>query len=125
MIDLTAVQQKFYDDLLLLFNGAMDDCDCNNCIAQLDDLIDEMKPKHFQIGDTVYYYNMQKNQIEKFVVESIAISNSHIVYNYIYEDSYVCEFMSETQKLAVKLIHQQMDLKIKAIGGEIYAKKKE
>ena len=125
MSDLTELQQKFYDELISLLNEFLDDIDCVKTIAKLDDLMDEMKPKHFQIGDTVYYYNMQKNQIEKFVVESIAISNSHILYNYIYEDSYVCGFMSEAQKLAVKLIHRQMDMKIKAIGGEIYAEKNE
>ena len=116
--DLTNLQQKAYDDLLLYVNaGETLGINAKVCIEQIDDLVDSLKPKHFQIGDTVYYYNKCKNQIEAYVIEAVAIKDKHIIYNYIYDSESVKGSYDEILRYAIECIEDDAHLKIEALKG--------
>lgn len=114
--DLTNLQQKAYDDLLLYVNaGETLGINAKVCIEQIDDLVDSLKPKHFQIGDTIYYYNRCKNQIESYVVEAVAIKDKHIIYNYIYDSESVKGSYDEILRYAIEAIEDDAHNKIDAL----------
>lgn len=116
--DLTNLQQKAYDDLLLYVNaGETLGINAKVCIEQIDDLVDSLKPKHYQIGDTVYYYNRCKNQIEAYVVEAVAIKDKHIIYNYIYDSEAVKGSYDEILRYAIECIENDAHMKIEALKG--------
>lgn len=114
--DLTNLQQKAYDDLLLYVNaGETLGINAKVCIEQIDDLVDSLKPKHFQLGDTIYYYNRCKNQIESYVVEAVAIKDRHIIYNYIYDSEAVKGSYDEILRYAIEAIEDDAHNKIDAL----------
>lgn len=114
--DLTNLQQKAYDECIKHFN-TLDDLDCEAAIGYVDDLVDSLKPKHFQIGDTVYYYNKCKNQIEAYVIEAVAIKDKHIIYNYIYDSESVKGSYDEILRYAIDCIENDAHMKIEALKG--------
>lgn len=117
--DLTNLQQKAYDKVISQSNDFLDDIDSSIMIDLVDDLVDSLKPKHFQIGDTVYYYNKCKNQIEAHVVEAVAIKDKHIIYNYIYDSETVKGSYDEILRYAIDCIENDVHMKIEALkGGE-------
>lgn len=79
--------------------------------------VNKMKDRHFQIGDTIYYYNRCKNKIEAHKVEAIAWKDNHIVYNYIYDDSSVKGSYGEILTYAVNCINDEAASKINALNG--------
>lgn len=117
-MDLTDLQQKAYEELTLYVNaGETLGINAKVCIEQIDDLVDALKPYHFQLGDTIYYYNRCKNKIEKYVVESVAIKDSHIIYNYIYDSEAVKGSYDEILRYAMKCIQDDSTAKINALKG--------
>lgn len=112
--DLTHLQQVAYDECIKHFN-TLDDVDCEAAIGYVDDLVDSLKPKHFQIGDTIYYYNRCKNQIEAYVVEAVAIKDKHIIYNYIYDSEAVKGSYDEILRYAIEAIEDDAHNKIDAL----------
>lgn len=112
--DLTHLQQIAYDDCINYFN-TLEDIDCEAAIGYVDDLVDSLKPKHFQIGDTIYYYNRCKNQIEAYVVEAVAIKDKHIIYNYIYDSEAVKGSYDEILRYAIEAIEDDAHNKIDAL----------
>lgn len=123
--DLTHLQQIAYDDCINYFN-TLEDVDCEAAIGYVNDLVDSLKPKHFQIGDTIYYYNRCKNQIEAYVVEAVAIKDKHIIYNYIYDSEAVKGSYDEILRYAIDCIendaHNKID-ELKMIRSDENAKK--
>ena len=123
--DMTNLQQKAYDECIKHFN-TLEVGACIKAIEYVDDLVDSLKPKHFQIGDTIYYYNRCKNQIEAYVVESVAIKDKHIIYNYIYDSEAVKGSYDEILRYAIEAIendaHNKIDA-LKMIRSEDNAKK--
>lgn len=115
--DLTNLQQIAYDKVISQLNDFLDDIDAKVCIEQIDDLVDSLKPKHYQIGDTVYYYNRCKNQIEAYVVEAVAIKDKHIIYNYIYDSESVKGSYDEIVRYAIDCIENDAHMKIEALKG--------
>lgn len=115
--DLTNLQQKAYDKVISQSNDFLDDIDSSIMIDLVDDLVDNLKPKHFQIGDTVYYYNKCKNQIEAHVVEAVAIKDKHIIYNYIYDSESVKGSYDEILRYAIDAIENDAHMKIEALKG--------
>lgn len=114
--DLNNLQQKAYEDLLLYVNaGETLGINAKVCIEQIDNLVDSLKPKHFQIGDTIYYYNRCKNQIEAHVVEAVAIKDKHIIYNYIYDSEAVKGSYDEILRYAIEAIEDDAHNKIDAL----------
>lgn len=115
--DLTNLQQKAYDKVISQLNDFLDDIDSSIAIDLVDDLVDTMKTNHYQIGDTVYYYNRCKNQIEAYVVEAVAIKDKHIIYNYIYDSEAVKGSYDEIVRYAIDCIENDAHLKIEALKG--------
>lgn len=114
--DLNNLQQKAYEDLLLYVNaGETLGINAKVCIEQIDNLVDSLKPKHFQLGDTIYYYNRCKNQIESYVVEAVAIKDKHIIYNYIYDSEAVKGSYDEILRYAIEAIEDDAHNKIDAL----------
>lgn len=114
--DLTNLQKKAYEDLLLYVNaGETLGINAKVCIEQIDDLVDSLKPKHFQLGDTIYYYNRCKNQIESYVVEAVAIKDKHIIYNYIYDSEAIKGSYDEILRYAIEAIEDDAHNKIDAL----------
>ena len=114
--DLNNLQQKAYEDLLLYVNaGETLGINAKVCIEQIDNLVDSLKPKHFQIGDTIYYYNRCKNKIETYVVEAVAIKDKHIIYNYIYDSEAVKGSYDEILRYAIEAIEDDAHNKIDAL----------
>ena len=68
-----------------------------------------------QIGDTIYYYNRCKNQIEAYVVEAVAIKDKHIIYNYIYDSEAVKGSYDEILRYAIEAIEDDAHNKIDAL----------
>ena len=117
-MDLNDLQQKAYEELTLYVNAAETlGMNAAVCIQQIDDLVDTLKPYHFQLGDTIYYYNRCKNKIEKYVVEAVAIKDKHIIYNYIYDSESVKGSYDEILRYAVKCIQDDSAAKINALKG--------
>ena len=112
--DLTHLQQIAYDDCINYFN-TLEDVYCEAAIGYVDDLVDSLKPKHFQLGDTIYYYNRCKNQIESYVVEAVAIKDKHIIYNYIYDSEAVKGSYDEILRYAIEAIEDDAHNKIDAL----------
>ena len=115
--DLNNVQQKAYDKVISQLNDFLDDIDSSIAIDLVDDLVDTMKNNHYQIGDTIYFYNRCKNQIEKFVVESVALSDRHLIYNYLYDASCVKGSYDEILRYAIDCIENDAHMKIEALKG--------
>ena len=115
--DLNNLQQKAYDKVISQSNDFLDDIDSSIMIDLVDDLVDSLKPKHFQIGDTVYYYNKCKNQIEAYVIEAVAIKDKHIIYNYIYDSESVKGSYDEILRYAIECIENDAHMKIEALKG--------
>lgn len=114
--DLNNLQQKAYEDLLLYVNaGETLGINAKVCIEQIDNLVDSLKPKHFQLGDTIYYYNRCKNQIEAYVVEAVAIKDKHIIYNYIYDSESIKGSYDEILRYAIEAIEDDAHNKIDAL----------
>lgn len=113
--DLTHLQQTAYDKVISQLNDFLDDIDSSIAIDLVDDLVDSLKPKHYQIGDTVYYYNRCKNQIEAYVVEAVAIKDKHIIYNYIYDSEAVKGSYDEILRYAIEAIEDDAHNKIDAL----------
>ena len=114
--DLNNLQQKAYEDLLLYVNaGETLGINAKVCIEQIDNLVDSLKPKLFQLGDTIYYYNRCKNQIESYVVEAVAIKDKHIIYNYIYDSEAVKGSYDEILRYAIEAIEDDAHNKIDAL----------
>lgn len=109
--DLTNLQQKAYDECIKHFN-TLEEVDCLAAIGYVDDLVDSLKPKHFQLGDTIYYYNRCKNQIESYVVEAVAIKDRHIIYNYIYDSKDIRGSYDEILRYAIETIEDDAHNKI-------------
>ena len=115
--DLNILQQKAYDKVISQSNDFLDDIDSSIMIDLVDDLVDSLKTKHFQLGDIIYYYNRCKNQIESYVVEAVAIKDKHIIYNYIYDSEAVKGSYDEIVRYAIDCIENDAHMKIEALKG--------